>query len=431
MTIIAGHRPNNAREIRAMLVESRGDGSEVIRTDRVELLEQAIAEGKIGLDPTGTRHSPNARAQKVVTIKALYEAFLGAKALAEMASRPQMAMREQINLLEAPAAVTSTVLPQITRQLIFSEVRRQYDLEANVFTPLVPVIPSEIKGSEVVPSITKIDPDDMGDVQEAQPYPRVGVSEEYFTLPGKSKKGGVIELTREAIFFDRTGMLVDQAREVGGALGGARENAIIDTFIGYTNNYSRNGSATDTYLTSGAYINKATGLPLTDWNDVDTALQLFADILDPNTSEPLAGNMRPKHLVVMPANLMKAQRLLESTQIAEHENASAGTRTTETFSPNPLRALALQLVSSIRLYRRVLLRLESEAAKAKAGWFLGTIENLLAWYECWALSLAQQGGDSDDSFDRDIEAKYKASYYGVCAVREPRSMLRLEDSAWA
>lgn len=425
MTILAGHRPNNAREIRAMLVESRSDGSEVLRPDRVELLEQAIKEDKIGLDPTGTRYSPNLRAKKVIGLKELAEAFLGAERMRHLT------LREQVELMEAPAAVTSSIFPQITRQLIFSEVRRQFDVEANTFTPLVPVIPSEIKGTEVVPSITKIDPDDMKDVGEAQPYPRVGVSEEYFTLPGKTKKGGIIEVTREAIHFDRTGMLVDQSREVGGALGGARENAIIDAFIGFVNNYSRNGSASNSFLTAGAYVNNATGLPLTDWNDVDTALQLFADILDPNTSEPLAGNMRPKHLVVMPAKLMTAQRILEATGVFEHQDPAGGARTTETAGGNPLRALGLALVSSQRLYRRVLANVETEAAKAQLGWWLGTIEEFLAWYECWGLDLQQQGRDSHDGFDRDIEQKYKASYYGVCAVREPRKMLRLEDSAWA
>jgi hypothetical protein len=421
MAMLNGHRLDNAKTIRAALVESRGDGSERIKPDMLDQVVGMIQEGKIGLDPTGTRYSPHMRAQKTVGIKELSEAFTG---------RPT-SLRESTNLLEAPVSVTSTIFPQITSQLLMSEIRRQFDVEANVFTPLVPVIPSEIKGTEVVPSITRIDPDDMKSVSEAQSYPRVGVSEEYFTLPAKDKKGGIIELSKEAIHFDRTGMLVDQAREVGGALGGARENAIIDAFIGFVNNYSRNGSASNTYLTAGAYVNNQTGLPLTDWTDIETALQLFADILDPNTSEPLAANMRPKHLVVMPAKLMTAQRILSATETRSDENAAAGTRSEVTVGGNPIAGLGLKIVSSIRLYRRVLANVETEAAKAKAGWFLGTLEALLAWYECWPLQLAQQGAESDDSFDRDIAMKFKASYYGVCAVREPRTMLRLEDSAWA
>jgi hypothetical protein len=421
MAMLNGHRIDNAKTIRAALVESRGDGSERIKPDMLDQVVGMIQEGKIGLDPTGTRYSPHMRAQKTVGIKELSEAFTG---------RPT-SLRESTNLLEAPVSVTSTIFPQITSQLLMSEIRRQFDVEANVFTPLVPVIPSEIKGTEVVPSITRIDPDDMKSVSEAQSYPRVGVSEEYFTLPAKDKKGGIIELSKEAIHFDRTGMLVDQAREVGGALGGARENAIIDAFIGFVNNYSRNGSASNTYLTAGAYVNNQTGLPLTDWTDIETALQLFADILDPNTSEPLAANMRPKHLVVMPAKLMTAQRILSATETRSDENAAAGTRSEVTVGGNPIAGLGLKIVSSIRLYRRVLANVETEAAKAKAGWFLGTLEALLAWYECWPLQLAQQGAESDDSFDRDIAMKFKASYYGVCAVREPRTMLRLEDSAWA
>ena len=418
----------NAKNLRAMLVDSsRSDGVERIKPDGLDHFETACREGRIGLDPRGAKTSGGAA--KTFRIQDLAQAFLGEKW--ESSYRESVSLRESVDLMEAPAAVTSSLFPKITQQLIFSEVRRQFDVEANTLTPIVPTVQSDIKGTEVVPSITSVDPDDLEVVNEGEPYPRVGVTEEYFTLPAKTKNGGVIELTREAIRFDRTNMLVDQARAIGAALGAKKENALIDALIGQTNNYSRNGTSSNTYLTSGAYVNNQSSLPLGDWTDIDTALQLFAGILDPTTSEPLAGAMNPRHLVVMPYKRMTAGRILTASGARSAENASAGTRSEETLNDqNPLAELGLRLVSSNRIYRRVLAGPEGTAATAREGWFLGNLDELLAWYECWPLQVLMQGRDSEASFDRDIDMKFKATYFGVAAVREPRKMLRLESTAW-
>lgn len=400
----------NARELKAFLIDADGN----VRVDNLQQFNESCEAGRTGL----SRFS----------IRDLNESFRGER----WHEQNTVSLREG-NLREAGGMpVSSTMLPQIVGQLLFSEVRKQFDVESNVFGPLVPVIQSMIKGTEIVPSITNVSPSDVEDVHEGQSYPRIGVSEEYFTLPAKTKKGAIIELTREAIKFDKTSMLVEQARSIGSALGAARENAIIDCLIGQTNNYIRNGTATNTYLTAGAYINNQSSTPLVDWTDVDSALQLFAAILDPTTSEPLAGVMNPPHLVVMPFKVKTAQRILTATSTVSDQRPSLGSGVVSdrTDAPSPIASMGLQLVSSNRLYRRVLAGPEPTAATAQEGWFLGDISKLLGWYEVWPLQLMQKGPESEASWDRDIELQYKASYYGVCAVREPRYMLRMESTAW-
>jgi len=405
--MLTAHKPKNARELRALLFDADGRR----KAEGFDLFESACQSGRLKLSD--------------FSVGDLARAFLG-DGWEKQFSQPSL--RESVELREAGTPVTSTVFPQITSQLLFSEVRDQFMAEANVFSPIVPVIPSKIRDTEVVPSIVNPDPDGAQDVIEGQEYPSVGVTEEYFTLPAKTKKGLKIALTKEAIYFDKTGMLVEQARKIGEALGQARENAIIDVIIGQTNNYSRNGTASNTYLTAGDYINRQSSLPLNDWTDVETALQLFVDILDPNTSEPLA--FQPKHLIVMPAKLFTAQRIVTATETRHAENASAGTRSEETIGPNPIAKLGLDVLTSIRLYRRVLAGPEPVAANAKAGWILGDLTKAFAWYECWPLELVQRGPESQLGFDSDVEMQFKASYYGVAAVREPRYVARLEDTAW-
>jgi hypothetical protein len=401
--------PKNARDLKAFLFDSDGK----VRKDNLEVFEESTQAGKLGLSNFSVRD--------------LFETFGGDTWGKDYR---QTSLSESLTLKEHDGIpVTSTHLPQITGQLLFSELRAQFDAEANVFTPLVPVIPSMIKGTEIVPSIVNVDPDAFETIAEGQPYPSVGVTEEYFTLPAKVKKGGIIALTREAVSLDKTGMLVQQAQKIGGARGTLREKEIIDRFTGHVNNYSRNGTAANTYTTSGV-VNNQTSLPLNDWTDIDTALRLWEDVLDPTTSEPLAG--MPKDLIVMPSGLGVASRILAATSTRSDENASAGTVSETTIGANPLAALGLKLrlLSSRQLYRRTLATIEPTASVARAGWWLGDLAALLAWYEIWPLELRQQGPDSPSAFSRDVSLMYKASYYGVTAVREKRKMLRLENTAW-
>ena len=58
--------------------------------------------------------------------------------------------------------------------------------------------------------------------------------------------------------------------------------------IGVTNNYKWRGMSHNTYQTSTPWINVKGGNELVDWTDVDGAEQLLADILDPNTGEPIS-----------------------------------------------------------------------------------------------------------------------------------------------
>jgi len=397
----------SAKDLKRFLTDDNGK----LRGDRVAAFNTECQEGRHGLSS--------------YSIKDLAQTFLGKDVSGELR---HVSLRESTDLLEAGGmTVNSTAFPQITGQLLFSEIRAGFDLEANVFTPIVPVVPSIIKGTEIVPSITCVDPDDIESVLEGQAYPRIGVTEEYFTLPAKVKKGAIIEVTREAIALDKTGMLVGQAQSLGRAHGQTRENEIIDCLIGQTNNYSRNGTATNTYLTTGAYVNNQSSAVLSDWTDVESAVRLFDAILDPNTSEPLASQVR--HLIVSPAKLMTAARILAATG-TQHDSDHAEPLNEKTLGHNPIANLGLTLLSSIRLNRRVLAGPEAVQANADAGWWLGNLSELLKFYEVWPLALMQKGAESEASFDRDVTLQFKSTHYGVCAVVEPRYMTRNEDTAW-
>lgn len=332
-------------------------------------------------------------------------------------------------LTEAGQPVVSTTFSNITGQLMFSEIRRGFEAEEFVFGPLLPVMRSKIKGTETVPGITPIGEQSQA-VNEGQEYPSVGINEEYFTLPQAVKRGMKIEITEETLFFDLTGLIVSRAAEIGRFLGLKREIEVCDIIIGQTNNYIRNGTSTNTFLTAGAYVNNQTSMDLVDWTDIEGAELLLMGILDPTTGYPITRGSR-RDLIVMPARKWTAKRIVNATETRSGDITTGSGH--QTVAGNPLNGefSDIRVLSSQLLYERVLDGPESETAKAQAGWFWGDLAETYGWKELWPLEVFQQGPENNLGFERDVVLRYKARYYGVPFVKEPRRMTRNENSAWA
>ena len=126
------------------------------------------------------------------------------------------------------------------------------------------------------------------------PYPSLGFGEDYIDTPQTTKRGFIVPVTKEAVFFDRTHLILQRAAEVGEVLGLNKEKRLLDLLIGATNNYTWKGTRLQHLQRRGhgRRPGRQLGQPdrpteLVDWTDVDAAEQLFADILDPNTGEPV------------------------------------------------------------------------------------------------------------------------------------------------
>jgi hypothetical protein len=342
---------------------------------------------------------------------------------------------KQVALLEADApggqAISSDFFAAVTGQRVYSEIRQASELPEFYFTRRLPVVPSDHLGEETVPEI-----EGMGDVSEemleAQGYSFVGFGPHTTSMPASKKRGLGVQITEETLKVTApvglTASVVGQANRIGRFLGYKGEIERIDVVSGYVNPYARDGVATDTYLTAGAYVNKQTSAALSDYTDIDSAEQLLSEILDPDTGLPMLDLMGTRDLIVMPAQVMTALAIVGATEIRKGD-ITTGTGL-QTVSGNPLSRLAINVVSSKIFYQRVLATLESEVAKAKAGWFYGSLD-AFAWKEFWPLSVAQQGPNSDAAFTHDVVARWKARYHGAAFVRNPRLITRNEDGAWA
>ncbi len=251
------------------------------------------------------------------------------------------------------------------------------------------------------------------------PYPSLGFGEDYIDTPQTTKRGFIVPVTKEAVFFDRTHLILQRAAEVGEVLGLNKEKRLLDLLIGATNNYTWKGTAYNTYSATGSgvapngtWINQLTD-ELVDWTDVDAAEQLFANILDPNTGEPVL--IQAATMLVMPAYRHAAHRIFNATEIIYTSGA------VETRAANPLGNYTV--VESRLAYRR-LIAAGVAADSAKKYWFFGDFQKAFAYMENWPITVAQSPANSEADFNQDIVVRYKASERGAAAVLNPRCVVK-------
>lgn len=320
-----------------------------------------------------------------------------------------------VSLLESGQGVDVTAFLNIAGQVVYSKIMEAYQQEAFVVSKLVDTIPTRLDG-EKIPGVTA--PADAADsIQPGMPYPSVGFGEDYIETPSTTKHGLIVPVTREAIFFDRTNLVLSRAAEVGEILGLNKEKRLIDVVIGAVNNYKRLGTSYNTYLTSGSWINVKDTNELVDWRNVDAAESLFADMLDPATGEPVLVN--PTTVLVMPAYRHAAHRVFGAAEI------DYSTDTTSTRVANPL--TKYDVVDSRLVYRRIIAS-GAAADDAKKWWFLGDFKKAFAYMENWPITVTQSAPNSEAEFNNDIVVRFKASERGAAAVLNPRCVVKNYDA---
>jgi len=318
-----------------------------------------------------------------------------------------------VPITEAGDGVDATAFLNIAGQLVYSKILEAYTQEAFVASKLVQTIPTRLDG-EKIPGIARVaDPGD--EVHPGMPYPHLGFGEDYIETPATTKHGFIVPITREAIFFDRTHLVLARAAEVGEILGLGKEKRLLDVIVGATNNYKTNGTSLDTYQAATPWINVKTGNELVDWTDVDAAEQLFADMLDPNTGEPVL--VTANTVLVTPAYRHAAHRVFNAAEISY----TASSAPTTTLAANPLGNYRVR--ESRLMYRRIVAAGE-DPADAKKWWFLGDLSRAFAYMENWPITVTQSPAGSEAEFTNDIVVRLKASERGAAAVLNPRYVVK-------
>lgn len=250
-----------------------------------------------------------------------------------------------------------------------------------------------------------------------EPHPRAGFGAHYVQTPELEEKALAVEVTQEADFYDLTGQVMETAGGVGEELGYRKESTQLDLILGVTNPYNYNGTGYNTYLTATPWINNQSN-PLSDFNDVDEALDLFRQMTDPVTGKEIL--VMPTQILHHPSRRMDFYQVLNATEIRQTTNTN-----TLTVAPNPLTAggaSRFELLESPIAANRCTAAagLNLSAANAKARWYMGDFKKAFMWMEAWPLRVNPVAATEYVMRDRGLIAAFFANYRGIGAVREPR-----------
>lgn len=328
--------------------------------------------------------------------------------------------------------VDVTAFRNITGQIVYSKIMQGFEAAEKAGSALVATIPTKLDG-EKIPGVTwDNDGVDIDEVHPGMPYERAGLVEEYVETPPTKKYGKIVPVTKEAIFFDRTALVLQRAGEVGEWLGVRKEEILIDMISGYGGGSSPTfamggkwkfkGSEYAVYETNTVdfssyfYINQITDV-LSDYTDLDAAMLKYGEMQDPNTRKPII--VAPQlTLLVPPALHPTARTIANATELRVTTGSSIQTLFTNPFGSS------INVVESRYLFRRLIDNGSVSAANARKHWFLGDFSKAFAWMENWPVTPSQAPPNAEAEFDRDIVAQFKASMRGAPAVLKPHYVMR-------
>ena len=317
---------------------------------------------------------------------------------------------------EAANAIDTSAFSNIAGQIVYSKLLDAYQSPAFIGDQLCTTIPTKLSGEKIA-GVTNLG-DAAAVVDEGMPYLPAGVAEDWIETPATTKRGLYVPVTREAIFFDRTNLILDRAAKVGESLGINKEKRILDCVIDgnvTTHRYRWKGTQIATYGdNSGTHTwdNNVASNALVDWSDINDAEQAFVNMTDPHTGEPIL--LMASTLLVCPNLKATAMRIVNAIEIRFGDGASAST---QTISRNPV--TPYQIITSPLLAARV-----SAASQLNTTWYLGDPKKAFAYMENWPVTVTTAPVNSEAEFMQDIVLRYKASERGAAATLDPRYMVR-------
>lgn len=317
------------------------------------------------------------------------------------------------NLTEAANAVSTAAFAGITGQLVFNRVNDAYTNPKFIWTELFESFQTVFLNGERIPGVGTTGDQFSTPIGEGEPYPNIGISEEFVDTPALQKRGGIVPVTREIIIADRTGLLLERCDSAGDGLGVNTERRALDVVTGQTNNYRRNTVSSNTYASSGNYINSQTNA-MVDHTDLENAELLMSAITDPNTG--LFMTQEISHLVV-PLELKKtALRIINTTEVAVVDN-SATTNTQRQFSDAP-KTLYDKRFSTLKVLSNQYVKERS----SQAGYWYPVTRSKKPFGRTYAWEMKTQtaGETSELAFTNDIMYRHKVDVMDALWVWNPR-----------
>ena len=315
-------------------------------------------------------------------------------------------------------SVDLTAFANITGQIVYSKILEKYkEADGGLFDQLCTVVPTSFSG-EKIPGTGKI-LDEEYEVHPGKEFPETGFGEDYQETPETTKHGLAISILKETVFFDRTGLVLRDAGAIGDRLATGRLKRLLKVVIGAVNNYNWRGTAYNTYLTTGSWVNKYASHALVDYTDLEEAELLWADMTDPDTGNPIEIAPSSKKMLCTPHLAFTARHIVQATEV---EIGAISASVPLRRGPNPVQGYGQPIVSAL-MYQLLQSQLSFSAANSKGVWIIGDFKRAFWYMQNWGLTVVQAPQNNPDEFKKDVIAAWRGSERGVAAVGNPRHVI--------
>jgi hypothetical protein len=297
---------------------------------------------------------------------------------------------------------------------------------------LMPVEQTKLNGQKIINAAR------IGDKairrQPGEPHARAVFGERFVSTPATRENALAIDVTKEAVFYDLTGNVLNVAGDVGEWLGYRKELDVIDAFIGVTSGssgvsaLSYMGTAYGMYSTSQT-IGKSTIInqqsnDLLDWTAIESSWLLSQRMTDPETATRIG--VMYDTILVNPAKLNTAILILgairtEVRTTGGNTQATAPTLQIRDTPSAPYTNASIKVLSSPLVEQRCTdaSGLNLSQANANKYWWHFQKGRPFRYMQNWPLTTWQFSGNQYEMLDKGIVATYGANERGIAASISP------------
>jgi len=368
-----------------------------------------------------------------VSIRELYEATVGPVSMLDrrrfsgqpMGSLVVEQMLDRMGVVEE-AALGSTMFDIVTTQLLGSKAIEGYESVTGIGDQLMTTYPSTLK-DESLPGFTAADAPD--EVPEGKPYPEATMDDKQVGT-SQTKYGRAMKVTKEAVIFDQTGMLLMRANRIGVAAGESMERIKVrgvqdaDYLANTTGVWRPNKTLETLFNTDGSNYNYIgvgntttaafnAAMALQDISDVGAVLNYAVNIVDDRvrTADRQPILWTPKVMLVPVELNFTAARITTGTEIRETTNTN-----TQTLYPNIAEVKGIKVLSSPFV-----------SQVNAANWYLGDPQKQFVWKEIWPLITVPVAPGSAEKLS-DVVSIYMVSFYGAVVALDEKYWVMVDGA---
>lgn len=304
-----------------------------------------------------------------------------------------------------------------------------YEDSDSVTDQLLGMAPDEAGMDPMAPvrvPISGVATDPPRDVAPATDYPRTGFAPYYIEAPIADKVGLIAVCPLEWVKANQAKRFINEAAEVSRKVLVERRKRRLRVVLGITNNYKRNGTSYNTYLTSGDRVNKLTNFVIANGPaELDRLNQLFDAMTNPFTGEPM--DVDVDTILTVRGNIFRLREMLN----APLERITSGS--SEIEAPTPPFDFGGTVLTDRYVYNLLVAEGGLTAAKAATAVFMGDFQRAFKVREVEPFHTHEVGPMDEDwppGFFQDIVYATKARFWETSYVADPFAVsMAYNDSA--